>query len=187
MRRRVKTLATTLKSIVMNLLGYLANHVVNKIPCYLFRNSYYALLGLKIGNKSSIKLDVYLDGLNRITIGSNSSIGRCSYLDGRGYLNIGNNVSISPHVFIITASHNINCPQFSYSSSRVEIDDYVWIGTRAMIKEGVKIGKGAVVAMGSIVTKNVAPYSIVAGIPARVIGLRDENLDYKIDWMPPFN
>lgn len=56
-----------------------------------------------------------------------------------------------------------------------------------MIKEGVNIGKGAVVAMGSIVTKNVEPYSIVAGIPARVIGLRDENLDYKIDWMPPFN
>ena len=175
------------RSLIVNMLSYMLNHIINKVPFYFIRNAFYTLLGLKVGKNSSIKLNVYIEGWYKISIGNNTSIGRYSYLDGRGGLKIGNNVSISPHVFIITASHSINSPDFSYLSKKVDIGDFVWIGTRAMIKEGVKIGEGAVVAMGSIVTKDVEAYTIVAGIPAKKVGVRDKNLNYKIDWMPPFN
>lgn len=66
------------------------------------------------------------------------------------------------------------------------IDDYVWIGVGAIVLQGVKIGKGAVIAAGSVVTKDIEPYSIVAGVPAKVIGKRNPDLDYKCLWKIPF-
>ena len=66
------------------------------------------------------------------------------------------------------------------------IDDYVWIGTRAMIMPGVRVGKGAMVMPGAIVTKNIDAYSIVAGIPAKVIGKRNNNLEYNLTWRSMF-
>jgi acetyltransferase-like isoleucine patch superfamily enzyme len=61
----------------------------------------------------------------------------------------------------------------------VLIEDYVFIGTRAMILPGVILGKGCAVAAGAIVTKSVVPFTIVAGVPAKPIGHRVENLEYR--------
>ena len=169
------------------IMHYIPNHIINKIPIYSFRNFYYKrMMRIKIGKGSSIHLGVFLNR-NNLTIGKNSTVNRNCYLDNRGELKIGNNVSISPEVHLITASHDTQDAGFKYFKGKIIIDDYVWIGTRAIILPNVKIGKGAVVASGAVVTKNVSEYSIVGGVPAKTIGTRNKFLDYSCKWMPPFD
>src|SRR5439155_22180362 len=84
------------------------------------------------------------------------------------------NVNISPGVWIFTDSHDLHDPLFPEVLAPVTIADYVWVGSRAMIQPGVTVGEGAVVAAGSVVTRNVDPYTVVAGVPARPIGTRTE-------------
>lgn len=175
-----------IRAIIYNAVFYILNSLINKIPFYFIRHFFYRLVGIKIGEKSSIKMNTYIEG-QKIKVGKNTSVGRYSYLDGRGELIIGNNVSISPHVFFITGSHEVNSHDFKFKAENIIIEDYVWIGTRATIKGGVKIGKGAVVAVGAVVTKDVEPYTIVGGVPAKKIGERNRNLEYLIDWNPFFN
>lgn len=100
-------------------------------------------------------------------------------MDGRGIVKIGNSVSISHRVAIVSAGHDPQSPTFGYRSAPITIGDYVWIGVNATILKGVTIGEGAVVAAGAVVTKDVEPYAIVAGVPARKIGERPKGLDYK--------
>ncbi len=69
----------------------------------------------------------------------------------------------------------------------VVIGDHVWIGARALICPGVTIGEGAVVGAGAVVTRDVAPYAIVAGNPARVIGQRTRDLHYRTRYFPLFD
>lgn len=122
----------------------------------------------------------------KISIGNNSHINRGVILDGRGRLFIGDNVSISHNVSILTGSHNINSQKFSAVFLPIYINDYVWIGANATILQNVKIGKGAVICAGAIVTKDVESYSIVAGIPAKEIGKRNNHLNYKCRGFEPF-
>jgi maltose O-acetyltransferase len=131
-------------------------------------------------------MKVFIDGKN-INIGDNTVINRSCYLDCRGTLVIGDNVSISPHVHIITVSHDMDSPFFENVFTKVEIQDYVWIGSRAIILQGVKIGKGAVVGAGSVVTKNVEPFTFVAGVPAVKIKERNRKLEYNPMWFPLFD
>jgi len=170
---------------------YIPNHIINKIPIYFIRNLYYRkIMRIFIGKKTSLHLNVYIEGINplkkRLEIGKTTSIGRNSYLDARGKLIIGNNVSISPNVKIITAQHDLNSNNFKYISSPIKIEDYVWIGTGAIILPGVTLGKGAVICAGSVVTKNVEEYSVVGGNPAKYIKTRSRNLNYQIIYFEPF-
>ena len=165
---------------------YLPNNIINLLPFYTIRHFYYRLIGIKIGKDTSIHMRVFVDGQN-ITIGTNTVINRSCYLDGRGTLLIGNNVSISPHVHIITVSHNMDSPEFENVFTKVQIDDYSWIGSRATILQGVKIGRGAVVGAGSVVTKDVAPFTFVAGIPAVKIKDRSNDLRYSLNWFFAFD
>jgi maltose O-acetyltransferase len=105
---------------------------------------------------------------------------------GRGKIFIGNSVSISFGVKLITGSHKVNSESFFGEFKPININDYVWIGAGAIVLPGCSIGRGAVVAAGSVVTKNVDAYSVVAGIPARKIGERNINLNYKCQWDIPF-
>ena len=76
--------------------------------------------------------------------------------------------------------HDYNAPNYNDVGGNIEIKDYAWLASRCTILPGVTIGKGAVVATGAIVTKNVPDYTIVAGVPAKKIGMRNENLTYKL-------
>jgi acetyltransferase-like isoleucine patch superfamily enzyme len=113
-----------------------------------------------------------------LVIGDNCCINRKCHLDCRGNIIIGNNVAISPECNLITGSHNHNSVVFNYVSGTIKINDYVWLGTRAMILPDVKIGEKAVVCGGAVVIKNVPPYTIVARIPVKPIGKRSANLNY---------
>jgi acetyltransferase-like isoleucine patch superfamily enzyme len=99
-------------------------------------------------------------------------------LDSRGTLQIGNNVSVSEEVVFLTADHNEDLIGVYGRAKRIVIEDFVWIGTRAMVLPGVIIEKGAVVAAGAIVTRSVRRLDVVAGIPAKTINKRPENFVY---------
>jgi maltose O-acetyltransferase len=93
--------------------------------------------------------------------------------DGRKYqIRTGSNVSIGPEATILTLGHDPRSATFEDRGGDVVIGDRVWIGYRAIVLPGVTIGEGAVVGAGSVVTKNVEPYAIMAGNPARKIGER---------------
>ena len=105
-------------------------------------------------------------------IGSHSQIDRDSILDFSGTLIIGQRVVISEAVIIYTHSHGHN-PKSEAERTPLVIADDAWIGSRAIICEGVgRIGRGAIVAAGAVVTKEVGDWKIVGGAPARVIGDR---------------
>jgi acetyltransferase-like isoleucine patch superfamily enzyme len=142
------------------------------------RNIYLVITGLRKGKRSIIYGKFELRNQWRIKIGDNCSIGHKCTLDGRGGITIKNNVNLSSEVMIWTNQHDYNDPEFAITSNPVVINDYVWLSARCIILPGVEIGEGAVVAAGAIVTKDVMPYSIVAGIPAKEIGKRNQKLIY---------
>lgn len=100
-------------------------------------------------------------------------------MEGGGVI-IGNNVDIAQEVNIWTEQHDYNSPDFVSIEKPVVIEDYAWIASRATILPGVTIGRGAVVACGAVVTKDVPPLCIVAGVPAKQIGIRKDVFNYKL-------
>ncbi len=165
---------------------YLTNHVISHFPWWRFRKLYYKLVKLRIGKHSLANMGLYLFAPKNIVIGKYTHINKDCFIDGRGGCMIGNNVSISYNVSIITGSHDSNSRFFAEKYLPILIEDYAWIGVNATILQNVRIGKGAVVAAGSVVTKDVPPYAIVGGIPAKVIGQRTRDLDYHCSWKLPF-
>lgn len=113
-----------------------------------------------------------------IKIGSYCTINRFTILAGHGGLEIGNNVLISPHVIINPQNHIFEDPNIpiwkqGISTQGIKIEDDIWIGAGAIILDGVTIGRGSVIGAGAVVTKDIPPYSIVVGVPARVIKKRE--------------
>jgi maltose O-acetyltransferase len=177
---------STMKKIVLPIyrffsgLYFLILLMTGHIPSQIVRSSIYRLFGLKIGKNSYIFGKAEIRSPRHIIIGQNTIIGHNAILDGRGGLEIGNNVNLSSGVWIWTVEHMANDSNFCSVSERVIIEDYSWISCRTIILPGVRIGYGSVVCAGAVVTKNVEPYSIVAGVPAKKIGERIKNLDYTL-------
>ena len=112
-----------------------------------------------------------------IKIGRNCTVNSFAVLYGHGGLEIGNGVRISAHVVIVPMNHiykNAAIPIWMQGETRkgIKIEDDVWIGAGAKVLDGVKIGKGSVIGAGAVVTKDIPPYSVAVGIPARVIKKR---------------
>jgi acetyltransferase-like isoleucine patch superfamily enzyme len=165
---------------------YVANNVIMKQPSYHLRHWYFRKLGLRIGHDSSIAMHCFVTG-SKIIIGENTVINRFTYLDGRVPLYIGNNVNVSHYTLIHTLTHDPQNSDFICLERPVAIMDHAWIGARAIILPGVTIGEGAVVAAGSVVTKDVAPYTIVGGNPARPLSTRSRDLRYRSRYFPWFD
>jgi len=142
------------------------------IPSHIIRKLFYKLAGVKIGRGSTIHMWASFFEPNGILIGNDTIIGDHAFLDGRAALIIGNHVDIASSVMIYNSEHDLEKDDFSARTEGVEIEDYVFVGPRAIILPGVKIGKGAVVAAGAVVTKDVPDFIIVGGIPAKEIGER---------------
>lgn len=150
-------------------------------PCHFFRLFIYNLVGMKIGKGSRIHVGARFYYPPNIKIGEGTIIGDNVFLDGRDKLTIGSHVDIASSVMIYNSEHDLSKDDFSAIEAPVEIEDYVFIGPRAIILPGVKIGKGAVVAAGAVVVKDVPDYSIVGGVPAKVIGERaNKNPSYRL-------
>lgn len=166
-------------------LVYMVNDILPHIPFWSWRRCYLRRLGMQIGDGSFIMKQAYFINPNLITIGRQSHINTQCILDGRGGITIGNSVSISHRVNVMTGSHDYRSSNFQGVFKPIVIEDYAWIGVNATLLQGVTIGRGAVVCAGAVVTHDVAPYAVVAGVPARQIATRPKTLDYKCVWDVP--
>jgi len=156
-------------------------HLVGLIPSHCCRRFFYRAAGIKIGKGSTIHTRARFYDPRNISIGEDSIIGEGVILDGRAKLTIGNHVDIASEVMIYNSQHDVNDESFSAKNSPVKIEDYVFVGPRAIILAGVTIGRGAIVAAAAVVTKNVPPFAIIGGVPAKIIGeRRNKDLHYKL-------
>lgn len=169
-----------MKKRIPELIFLFLNYVVTNLPLRPLRHWAYRRLGMEIGEGSIIYMGLETRSPNHVSIGIDSSIGHNCVLDGRSGLKIGDHVNLSSEVMIWTLQHDMNDPGFKMSGGPVEIGDYAWVSARAIILPGRKVGRGAVVAAGAVVTKDVPDYAIVGGIPAKQIGARNPNLDYTV-------
>lgn len=156
-------------------------HLFCYIPSHHVRRFLLRLGGTKIGKGTTVHMGCRFFSLKNIVIGEDSIVGEGIFMDGRDTLRIGDHVDIASQVLIYNSKHDINSDDFKSLEAPVEIGDYVFIGPRAIILPGVRIGKGAVVAAGAVVTKDVSDFEIVGGVPAQVIGERKiKDLHYKL-------
>jgi acetyltransferase-like isoleucine patch superfamily enzyme len=134
---------------------------------------------IALGARVEIEQDVFLkvvDDAAVLAIGDFTFIGRGCEIDVALSVTIGRHVLLAPNVFVTDHTHNharaARLDEQGIASAAVSIGDDAWIGTGAVILAGITIGSGAIVGAGAVVTRNVDPYSIVAGVPARVVGER---------------
>jgi acetyltransferase-like isoleucine patch superfamily enzyme len=141
--------------------------------------------GLTFGNKVTIGKYAMIRPTNfyggelgeGLKVGDNSNIGPYCYIGCSGYIEIGSNVMMSPRVGLYAENHNferhdIPMKQQGVKRRTIVIEDDCWIAANSIIVAGVTIGKGSVVAAGSVVTSDIPPYSVAAGVPAKVIKQR---------------
>lgn len=156
------------------------NSILSCFPSQTFRKFVLGIQGMKIGKQVILYGGFEIRNPKGVTIGNHTIVGHKAILDGRSELLIGSNVNISEEVMLWTMQHDYNSEYFVPEGAKVIIEDYAWISARAIILPGIRIGKGAVVAAGAVVTKDVLDYTIVGGIPAKKIGERNKNLSYTL-------
>lgn len=161
--------------------------ITGRIPNHRFRLFIYRnLFGVKIARGASVHWRTVFFAPEGVEIGPNSIIGNDCFLDGRRGIRIGSNVNIGGHVQIYTLEHEPNALDFGTKGGEVVVGDRAYIATRSTILPGVRIGEGAVVAAGAVVTRDVEPFVMVGGVPARPIGDRQRNLAYELGYHLPF-
>lgn len=128
------------------------------------------ILGKPLDESTTVLPPLYIDYGKPVSIGRRCFIQQCCTFFGRGGITIGDDVFIGPKVNLITINHDPNPENRSATYGHpIVIEDKAWIGINATILPGVRIGYGAIVGAGSVVTRDVPPMTIVAGNPARII------------------
>lgn len=140
--------------------------------------------GIEFGDNVTLRDNVIIEcsGVLRnlgekLVIGNNVGISQNCFIAVRGNVTIGDNTIIGPHVSIFSENHNFESLEVPIREqgekrSDVDIGEDVWIGTKSTILSGVKIGSHSIVAAGSVVNKSIPEYSVVGGVPARVLKTR---------------
>lgn len=182
------------RDVVRATVKYATNGVIQHIPFFAARHWWYRrVLGWNLRSGASVLMgqQVQMAGLRtsgaRVSIGEGTVINRGCLLYTTGGLTIGKQVSVSAGVWLVTGTHDMNAPDFPAEFHPIVIGDYAWIGSRATILAGTRVGEGAVVMAGAVVTRDVAPYMVVGGVPARPVGERKlRNPSYDLRFRPLF-
>jgi len=169
-----------------SLLAYIYNGFVGRVPSHFAREFYLRRYLGAFGRGTAVQMGcLFLNG-RKVQLGDRNVVNFGCLFDGRRFrITTGSDVSIGPEASILTLGHDPQSPSFDLRGGDVTIGDRAWIGYRALVLPGVTIGEGAVVAAGAVVSKNVEAYCIVAGNPARVIGQRNREMNYKLNFRPP--
>jgi len=163
--------------------GY--NSIVSWIPSRTLRDLYLRAWIGSFGARAGVQRGCQILNGRKVHLGDRVVINFGCLLDGRIYeIRIGNDVSIGPEATILTLGHDPQSTDFADRGAAVVIGDRAWIGYRAIVLPGIEIGEGAVIGAGSVVTRDVPPFTIVAGSPARVIGQRRRDLKYHLNYRP---
>jgi maltose O-acetyltransferase len=160
------------------------NRLLTHLPWNDLRIAYLKMLGMRAGSSTYLFGGSEVVSPQRVEIEGNCHIGRSCQIDGRGGIKIGCNVVIASHSLLITADHDPQSSDFRGRLGPIVIEDRVWIGSRAIVLKGVTIGRGAVVAAGSVVHRDVPPWTIVSGVPAKAVGHRSQDQEYLINYGP---
>lgn len=137
------------------------------------------------GKGTAVQMDCRFLQPRKVHLGERNVLNWGCVLDGRRYaIRTGDDVSIGPETAILTLGHDPQSPEFSDKGGEVVIGDRAWICFRSIILPGVTIGEGAVVAAGAVVSRDVEPYNIVAGAPAKPVGIRNKDLRYSCEYSP---
>lgn len=156
---------------------------IGTIPSLHLRKWLYMGLGARIGKRVVIHFRTEIRSPQHLILGKGTIIGDNSILDARMGLTIGENVNLSSNVSIYTLQHDHRDPLFACNPTArkmsVEIDNRAWIGSNVVVLPGVHIGEGAVCCAGCVVAKDVEPYAVVAGIPAKKVSERPRVLKYE--------
>lgn len=179
----------SLKSVIRRYLdGYIRymQFQVSYIPSHHIRNLIYKRVYLvKMMPKSIIYFGAEIRGSYNLKIGEGAIIGDKAVLDARrGGIEIGDNVQLGSFVKLWTGSHDHDDPYFRSTPGKrgpIKIGNRAWLGPNVTVLHSVTIGEGAVIAAGSVVTKDVEPYAIMGGIPAKKIGERSHDLRYQFN------
>lgn len=160
-----------------------ADHIHLSRGVYLDQGTYLHACpnGIEIGENTIVMHGAILHVYNfrqiphaGIKIGKNCLIGEYCVIRGQGGVTIGDRVFTSPFTQLLAVNHVFNNPELPFvdqgiTAEGIIIEDDVWLGAGSIITDGVCVGKGAVVAAGAVVTQDVPAYTIVGGVPARVI------------------
>jgi len=167
------------------LLAYVYNDWFGHFPSRTLRKLYLASWLGSLGAGTSVQMNCrFLHG-HKIHLGKRNVINFGCLFDGRKFhIRTGDDVSMGPEAAILNLGHDPQSPDFADRGGDVVIGDRAWIGYRAVILPGIKIGEGAVVGAGAVVTKDVEAFCIVAGNPARKIGERNRALNYRLKFDP---
>lgn len=159
---------------------------VGFVPSHRIRRMVYKWSGMTIPSSSAIHWRAEFYAPERISVGSHVTIGDTAFLDGRSGLTIGNSVNFGSHVSVYTREHDVDSPTFAETGSPVVIEDHAWVASHAIVLPGVTVGRGAVVAAGAVVTRDVEPYTMVGGNPASLIRRRNDDLRYRLGYAKRF-
>jgi acetyltransferase-like isoleucine patch superfamily enzyme len=165
-----------------------ADHIRLGHGCYLDERVYLHACpaGIEIGAGTVVMYGSVLHVYNfrdlphaGIRIGAHSVIGEYNVIRGQGGVRLGDRVFTSPFTQILAVNHVFDDASRSFTeqgitAEGIEIDDDVWLGAGSIVTDGVHIGRGAVVAAGAVVTEDIAPHTVVAGVPARVVRQVDQ-------------
>jgi acetyltransferase-like isoleucine patch superfamily enzyme len=158
-----------------------AGFLVGWLPARWLRHRLYRLMGMRLASTACVHRGLEVREPRQIEIGEGSVIGFDVILDGRAGVRLGRHVNLSSSVAIWTIQHDHRDPEFGSVGAPVVVGDRAWLSFRCTVLPGVTIGEGAVVAAGAVVTRDVPPYAIVAGVPAHVIGQREpRELTYEL-------
>jgi acetyltransferase-like isoleucine patch superfamily enzyme len=155
--------------------------IASYIPSRLLRIVALRCWGARVSLRAALHHGLQVRAARRLEVGPDTFIAEGVVLDARGGLRIGPHTSINTGVQIWTAQHDWRSADFAYVSAPVRIGHHCWVSARAVVLPGVTIGDGAVVAAGAVVTKDVAPWTLVGGNPARLLRERPRDLDYELD------
>jgi len=169
----IKNILLQCKFILVEILNFTSSIIPLPLRCY-----YFGFFGIKIGRSSTIHRKVKFFHVGKFIMGENSTINFGCYLDNRRGIFIGNNVGIAHNTKIYTLGHDLNDPHFKTKGAPVIIEDNVFVFSNCLIMPGVTLKEGAVILNGSVITKDVDPYTIVGGNPAKKIKNRIKEIDY---------
>lgn len=159
---------------------------VGRFPSHGLRNAVYRRAGMALPPSSSIHWRAEFYAPENIVIGEYCTIGDSCFLDGRSGITMGNSVNLGSHVSIFTREHDVDSPYFAETGAPVVVGDHAWVSSHAIVLPGVTVGEGAVVAAGAVVVRDVEPFMVVGGNPARPIRPRNRDLRYRLGYAKRF-